>query len=64
MRAGERFAAARPVAKITRPRRTATTATRGSGFDRSCVSALEPFATPEQKKSVEPVPNNPPVGIA
>ena len=31
---------------------------------RSCVSAREPFATAEQKKSVDPVPKAPPVGTA
>ena len=38
--------------------------TSGSGLLRSCASALEPFATAEQKKSVVPVPNAPPVGTA
>ena len=55
---------ARTVAKITRASNVPRTKRSGSGLMRSCVSALEPFATAEQKKSVEPVPKAPPVGMA
>ena len=55
---------ARTVAKIRRPRTTPRKITSGSGLLRSCESALEPFATAEQKKSVVPVPKAPPVGTA
>ena len=55
---------ARTAAKIRRPSSVPMTRRRGSGLMRSCVSAREPFATAEQKKSVDPVPKAPPVGIA
>lgn len=55
---------ARTAAKIRRPRTAPTKTTSGSGFERSCASALEPEATAEQKKSVVLVPKAPPVGTA
>ncbi len=42
----------------------AITKSVGPGLCRSWTSAREPLATAEQKKSVVPVPNAPPVGIA
>ena len=55
---------ARTIAKITSPSNVPTTTRSGTGLIRSCVSAREPFATAEQKKSVDPVPKVPPVGTA
>ena len=55
---------ARTAAKIARPRIVPRKISVGRGFRRSRMSAREPAATAVQKKSVELVPNKPPVGTA
>ncbi len=48
----------------TRPISPASRRSIGTGLRSSWLRALEPFATPEQKTSVAPVPTMPPVGTA
>ena len=55
---------ARTTAKTIRPRSTPSTSRVAPGFSSSLARAAEPRSTPEQKRSVAPVPRTPPAGTA